>query len=68
MVKRYYVQPQRTVYGYTTEFAILKPTQQVNDKMDAMQCVLLGKLPIKLLNPVTLCNILKNVSLHLPEG
>jgi hypothetical protein len=36
--------------------------------MDAMQCVLLGKLPIKLLNPVTLYYIIKNVSLHLPEG
>jgi len=33
-----------------------------------MQYVLLGKLPINLLNPVTLHNILKNVSSQLPEG
>jgi hypothetical protein len=50
------------------EFAILKLTQQINDIMDAMQYVLLCKLPINLLNPVTLYNILKNVSLRLPEG
>ena len=36
--------------------------------MDAMQYVLLGKLPISLFNSVTLHNILKNVSSHLPEG
>ena len=50
------------------EFVILQLTQQINDIMDAMQYVLLGKLPINLLNPVTLHNILKNVSSHLPEG
>jgi hypothetical protein len=50
------------------EFAILQLTQQVTDTIDAMLCVLLGKLPIKLLDPITLQNILKNVSLHLQDG
>ena len=36
--------------------------------MDAIQCILLGKLPVNILNPTTLRNILRNVSLHLPEG
>jgi len=36
--------------------------------MNAMQYVLLGKLPINLLHPVTLYIILKKVSLHLQEG
>jgi hypothetical protein len=50
------------------EFAILQLPQQVTDIIDAMQCVLLGKLPIKLLDPITLHNILKNVSLHLQDA
>ena len=33
-----------------------------------MEYLLLGKLPINLLNPLTLYNILKNLPLHLPEG
>ena len=65
-----------TMYNYSElfmvirhlEFAILQLSEQINDIMDAMQYVLLGKLPINLLSPVTLYNILKNVSLHLPEG
>ena len=32
------------------EFVILQLTQQINDIMDATQYVLLGKLPINLLN------------------
>jgi hypothetical protein len=36
--------------------------------MDAMQCILLQKLPINLINPTTLHNILRNMSLLLPEG
>jgi len=50
------------------EFAILQLTQQVTATIDAMQCVLLGKLPVKLLDPTTLHNILKNVSLRLQDG
>ena len=46
------------------EFAILKLTQQVTDIIDAIQCVLLGKL----FDPITLHNISKNVSLHLQDG
>jgi hypothetical protein len=50
------------------EFAILQLTQQITDIIDAMKCVLLGKLPLKLLNPITLHKVLKNVSLHLQDG
>jgi len=61
-----------TMYNYSElfmiirqlEFAILQFTQQINNIMDAMQYVLLGKLHINLLKPVTLHNILKNVSSH----
>ena len=50
------------------KFAILQLTQQVTNIINAIQCVLLGKLPIKLLDPITLHNILKKVSLHLQDG
>ena len=50
------------------EFAVLQLTQQLSELMGAIQCILLGKLPVNLLNPPTLHNILRNVSLHLPEG
>jgi hypothetical protein len=36
--------------------------------MNAAQYVSLGKLPIGLVKPTVLHNILKNVSLQLPEG
>ena len=50
------------------EFALLQLTQQLSELMDAIQCILLGKVPVNILNPTTLHNILRNVSLHLPEG
>jgi len=43
-------------------------TQQLDDLFDAVQCAIHGKLPIKLVKPTTLQNILRNVTLHLPEG
>jgi len=50
------------------EFAILQLTQQIAELIDITQYVLLGKLPINSHNPITLHNILKNISLHLPEN
>ena len=50
------------------EFAVLQLTQQITELIDTTQYVLLGKLPINLHNPITLHNILKNISLHLPEN
>ena len=49
------------------EFSLLQLTQ-LDDLFDAVQCAIHGKLPIKLLKPTTLQNILRNVTLHLPEG
>jgi len=36
--------------------------------MDAIQFVIVGKLPVNLINPTTLHNILKNISLHVLEN
>jgi hypothetical protein len=36
--------------------------------MDAIPYTLLGELPVNLLNPTTMHNILRNVSFNLPEG
>ena len=48
------------------EFSLLQLTQ-LADLFDAVQCAIHGKLPIKLVKH-TLQNILRNVTLHLPEG
>ena len=50
------------------EFALLIMLQKIKQLLEAIQSVLLGKLPITLINPSTLQNILRNVTLHLPEG
>jgi len=50
------------------EFALLQMIQQVIDLISAVQSVLQGKLPMNLINPTTLQDILRNVSTHLPEG
>jgi hypothetical protein len=50
------------------EFVLLLMLQQINELLEAKQSVLQGKLPITLINPSTLQNILRNVTLHLPEG
>ena len=36
--------------------------------MDAMQYVLIGKVPVNLISPIVLWEIWKNVTLILPEG
>jgi len=43
-------------------------TQQVSDLFNAVQSVLQGKLPMNLMNPTSLQDILRNVSMHLSEG
>jgi hypothetical protein len=35
---------------------------------DALQCLLLGKLPVSLVNPTLLHDIIRNASFRLPEG
>jgi hypothetical protein len=42
--------------------------QQVSDLLGTVQSVLQGKLPITLIHPVTLQNMLRNISLNLPPG
>jgi hypothetical protein len=50
------------------EFALLRMIQQVSDLLSAVQTVLHGKLPMNFVNPTTLQNLLRNVSLSLPQG
>jgi len=50
------------------EFTLLQMIQQVSDLVSAVLSVLQGKLPMNLINPTTLQNILRNVFTHLPEG
>jgi hypothetical protein len=50
------------------EFAVLQLIYQTEELTGAIQCVLQGKLPIRLISPTTLQGILRNVSLQLPEG
>jgi len=45
------------------EFALLQLTQQVDEMLVAVQHILLGKLPITVVNPKILHNILRNISL-----
>ena len=65
-----------TIHGQITlfttirqlEFAILQLTQQFDEMTNAVQHVILGKVPISLINPFTLHGILKNISLRLPDS
>jgi hypothetical protein len=50
------------------EFALLQLTQQIYDLFIALQCAIQGNLSVKLIDPLTLQNILRNVILQLPEG
>jgi hypothetical protein len=58
-----------TLYSYIRrlEFSFLQ-LQQVTDLLGAVQLAIQGTLSIKLINPVVLQNILRNVTLHLPQG
>jgi hypothetical protein len=50
------------------EFTLLHLVQQADDLLDAIQLAIQGTLSIKLINPMTLQSILRNVTLHLPQG
>jgi hypothetical protein len=50
------------------EFAILRVQQNLDKQVDAIECVLLGKLPVGLISPHRLHNMLVNISRHLPEN
>jgi hypothetical protein len=50
------------------EFSILKLQENLDQVVGALECVLLGKLPVSLFSPHTLRDILGNVSWKLPEG
>ena len=65
-----------TIYGLSEiymavrqlEFALLQLTQQVDDLFIAIQCVIQGNLSVKLTDPFIFQNILRNVTLQLPDG
>ena len=65
-----------TIHGQSTlfttirqlEFTLLRFTQHIDELINAVQHIITGKLPLSLVSPPTLLNILKNISLHLPEG
>jgi hypothetical protein len=61
---------QNTLYSTIKqmEITLVQLTQQIDDLFDAVQYAIQGRLPIKLVNPVALQNILRNVTLKLPEG
>jgi hypothetical protein len=44
------------------EFAILQHTQQSDELTNAVQHVIAGKLPLRLLNPFTLHGILEDIT------
>ena len=50
------------------EFALFLTIQQINELLGTIQSAMQSKLPLNFINPATLQNILRNVSLHLPEG
>jgi hypothetical protein len=50
------------------ELAIIQLERQVDELLAAVQYALSGKLPVTLVSPVTLREILCNISLHLPEN
>jgi hypothetical protein len=50
------------------EYALMQMIQQTDELLTAIQYVMLGKLPMNWINPTTLQNILRNVSLQLPGG
>jgi hypothetical protein len=50
------------------EFALLRLETSVDEYVFALQQALLNKLPVNIISPVMLGNILRNVSLTLPEA
>jgi hypothetical protein len=50
------------------EFALTQLELSIDEFIDAMQYVLIGRVPVNLISPVMLQEMLKNVSLVLPDG
>jgi len=50
------------------EFGLLQLTQQVDKLLNSLQFAIRWKFSIELVNLSVFQNILKNISLHLPEG
>jgi len=50
------------------EFTLLQLTQELDEIFDAIQLAISGSLSMKLISPTSLQSILRNVTLHLPEG
>jgi hypothetical protein len=61
---------QNTLYSTIKqmEITLAQVTEQIDDLFDAVQYAIQGRLPIKVINPVALQNILRNVTLKLPDG
>jgi hypothetical protein len=51
-----------------SEFALTELEVEVNELIPTIQYVIHGKIPVNLINPVTLGSILKNATLTLPEN
>jgi hypothetical protein len=50
------------------KLTLLQLSQHIDDLFDAIQYAIQGKLPIKLISPLALQSILRNVTLELSEG
>jgi hypothetical protein len=50
------------------KFTLFQLVLQIDDLFNVVQCAMHGLLSIKLVNPIVLQNILRNVTLGLPEG
>ena len=50
------------------QFRLFQQVQQVDELFNVVQCAMHGRLSIKLMNSIVLQNILRNVTLRLPEG
>ena len=50
------------------EFTLTQLEISINELINAIQYVMIGRVPVNLINPTMLQNMLKNVALVLPEG
>jgi hypothetical protein len=50
------------------EFALLQLTQKLGEIFDTIKLAISGSVSMKLISPSSLQSILRNITLHLPEG
>jgi hypothetical protein len=62
-----YGQSERYMVIRQLEFALMQFLQPLDDLSAAIQCTILGNLPVKLIDPATLQSILRNVTLKLSD-